>query len=90
MKNLILMCLMLSMSGCAHQYVMKLSNGTQISAPHKPRLQGSNYHFKDARGEDQVVPQSRVIEIEPESMTKDENKFKVAEPYKKKHWYWPF
>lgn len=89
MKNLYLVLLLFSLCGCAHQYVMKLTNGMKISTPSKPRLIGANYHFKDARGEDQAIPQSRVIEIEPESMAKEENKFKVSEP-KAKHWYWPF
>ena len=89
MKNLLLPLLMLSLCGCAHQYVMKLTNGMKISTPSKPQLRGSNYYFKDARGEEQAIPQSRVMEIEPESMAKEESKFKVTQP-KTKHWYWPF
>jgi hypothetical protein len=89
MKNLFLALLALSLCGCAHQYVMKLTNGMKISTPSKPQLRGSNYYFKDARGEEQAIPQSRVMEIEPESMAKEESKFKVNQP-KTKHWYWPF
>jgi hypothetical protein len=89
MKNLLAVLLTLCLCGCTTQYVMKLTNGTKISTPGKPKLRGANYYFKDAKGEQQVIPQSRVLEIEPESMAKEEDKFKPSEPYKK-HWYWPF
>ena len=79
---------MLMVSGCAHQYVMKLSNGSQIVTPHKPKLQRSMYYYKGARGEVYTIPQSRVLEIEPASMVQDENKFTPAKP-KKSHW-WKF
>lgn len=74
--------------GCAHQYVMKLNNGLQISTPHKPKLQGSNYCYKDAQGRDNFIPQSRVQEIAPASMAAEENKFTPVSP-KPKHW-WQF
>lgn len=89
MKNLFPVLLALSLCGCSTQYQMKLTNGMKISTPGKPKLKGSYYYYKDAKGDEQVIPQSRVLEIEPESMAKEENKFKPAEP-KKKHWYWPF
>jgi len=89
MKNLYLLVLLLSCSGCAHQYVMKLTNGMRISTPSKPKLRGSTYYFKDAKGQEQSISQGRVVEIEPESMATEDNKFKVTPP-KKKHWYWPF
>jgi hypothetical protein len=91
MKRLILPLTLslLALSGCAHHYVMKLSNGTQITTPSKPRLKGSSYHYKDASGRDNVIPQSRVMEIEPASMAQEENKFEPVQPRKKK-WYWPF
>jgi hypothetical protein len=76
MKNLYLLVLLLSCSGCAHQYVMKLTNGMKISTPSKPKLRGSTYYFKDAKGQEQ-------------SMAAEDNKFQVTPP-KKKHWYWPF
>ena len=68
---------------------MKLTNGMELTCPGKPKLKGSYYYYKGPRGEEQVVSQSRVIEIEPASMEKEEHKFKVSEP-RKKHWYWPF
>ena len=89
MKKLPMIFLAACLCGCASQYVMKLTNGAQITSPNKPKLKGSYYHFKGPHGEDQVIPQSRVIEIEPASMAKEEKKFKVNEP-RKKHWYWPF
>ena len=60
------------LSGCAHQYVMKLSNGMTVTTASKPKLKGANYYFKDATGQENVVPQSRVLEIEPASMAKEE------------------
>lgn len=81
--------LMLSLCGCAHHYVMKLSNGMQVTSRSKPKLKGSNFYYKGPNGEEEVIPQSRVLVVEPASMAKEENKFKVSEP-KKKHWYWPF
>jgi hypothetical protein len=89
MKNPSLLLLVISLSGCAHQYTMKLTNGVRITSSGKPKLRGPYYYYNGPRGEQQVIPQSRVLEIEPSSMAQEENKFKPAEP-KKKHWYWPF
>jgi len=89
MKNVCLSVLLLSLCGCAQHYVMKLTNGMEVTSANKPKLKGANFYYKGPKGEVEVVPQSRVLEVEPASMAKDENKFKVSEP-KKKHWYWPF
>jgi len=89
MKNPFLFLLVISLCGCAHQYTMKLTNGVTVTSASKPQLRGANYYYKGPRGEQQVIPQSRVLEIEPTSMASEENKFKPTEP-KKKHWYWPF
>ncbi len=78
---------LLAWSGCAQQYVMKLNNGHEIVTPSKPKLQGPVYHFKDAKGQDHVIPQGRVLEIEPVSMAREENSFKPQQPKKPKHWY---
>ncbi len=75
--------------GCARQYVVKLNNGLQITTPHKPVLKGSSYYYKDAKGNEQVIPQSRVQLIEPASMAREETQFTPQQP-KQKHWYWPF
>jgi hypothetical protein len=76
-------------SGCAHQYVMKLSNGLTITTPSKPKLKNGYYVYKDAKGKDHYIPQGRVNEIEPASMAAEENQFTPSQP-KQKHWYWPF
>jgi hypothetical protein len=75
--------------GCSHQYTMKLSNGRAITTASKPKLEKGYYHFKDASGKEVVVPQGRVREIEPASMTEEEKKpYKQQAPYPKKHkWY---
>ena len=78
--------------GCAHQYVIKLTNGMTLTSPHKPKLKGSLYIYKDALGRTNYVPQGRVVEIEPASFAQEENQFQAptrAVP-KKRHWYWPF
>lgn len=79
----------LALTGCTHPYVIKLNNGTQITTASKPRLQEDTYHFKDARGEEHLVPAGRVREITPASMSKKENKphaVKSGVP-KKRKWY---
>src|SRR2546421_8933964 len=78
--------MVLILCGCAHSYVMKLTNGVQITTPRKPRLEGSSYHYKDAMGRDNVISQSRVLEIEPASMAADQSKFTPPSP-RKKHWW---
>lgn len=89
MRNFCLCLLALSLCGCAHQYVMKLTNGQQVTCPGKPKLKGAYYCYKGPHGEEEAIPQSRVLEVEPASMVSEETKFKASEP-KKKHWYWPF
>ena len=79
---------LVALCGCAHEYVMKLNNGMQLTSPHKPKLEGSNYHFKDAQGRDNYIPQSRVVEIAPASMVAEENQFTPSKP-ETKHW-WQF
>jgi hypothetical protein len=89
MKKLWLVLVVCSLCGCAHQYVVKMTNGMQVTSASKPKLKGSYYYYKGPHGEEQVISQSRVTEIEPASMAAEEHKFKVSQP-KKKHWYWPF
>ena len=89
MKRTFPLLLALSLCGCAHQYVMKLTNGATLTTANKPKLKGSVYYYKGPHGEMQAVQQGRVMEIEPASMAKEEKQFKPAQPYKK-HWYWPF
>jgi hypothetical protein len=44
----------------------------QITTASKPKLKGATYYFKDASGRVNKIPQSRVIEIMPASMAKEE------------------
>jgi len=85
-----LLAALLLLSGCASQYVIKLNNGTQITAANKPTLDGNVYRYKDATGADHMIQRGRVTEIEPVSMAKAENKPKkvpTAETPHKRHWY---
>ena len=79
---------LLVLSGCARQYVMKLGNGHEITTASKPKLKGASYHFKDAMGRDNQIPQGRVLQIEPASMAHQEEKpIKTPALKKPKHWY---
>jgi len=74
MKKLVLafvLCLA-ALCGCSRHYILRLNNGAQITTNSKPKLKGSAYHYKDAMGREQIVPQGRVTEIMPASMAKDE------------------
>ncbi len=71
-----------ALTGCAHSYVMTLTNGTQIFTASKPRLERSSYYYKDARGRDCFVPAGRVREIAPASMVKEEKPMFGAPPKK--------
>jgi hypothetical protein len=69
MKKLLLSLLLIAtLAGCARHYTVTLSNGNQITALGKPKLQGNNYVFKDAKGQMGFVPAMRVREISPASM----------------------
>ena len=85
---LILLVSLVGLCGCAHQYLMKLSNGDQIISYSKPKLQESRYHFTGETGEPYVIPQNRVVKIETISVVKEEKKpSSPATPKKPKHWY---
>jgi hypothetical protein len=70
---LLLLCLA-ALTGCARQYVMKLSNGTRVTTASKPKLKQGYYTFKDAAGNQNKISQNRVLEIEPASMAEEEKK----------------
>jgi hypothetical protein len=61
---LLLMGLMF-FTGCAHNYTMTLTNGTQLGAKGKPKLKEGVYYFTDASGNETSVPAGRVAQIEP-------------------------
>jgi hypothetical protein len=80
---------LMALTGCAHHYVMKLSNGSQITTATKPKLKDGSYYFKDAKGEEHYVPEARVREIAPASMAEREDKPQPVKggPEKKRKWY---
>jgi hypothetical protein len=74
---LVLGCVLLC-GGCAQTYVMRLTNGQQITTASKPKLKGVYYVYKDPLGRDNFVPQGRVLEILPTKVAQEENsKFKA-------------
>jgi hypothetical protein len=81
---------MIALTGCAHHYVIRLSNGTEITTATKPQLREGVYQFKDAKGEEHFVPLTRVREVAPASMAQKEDRpqpLKVKSPPKKRKWY---
>jgi hypothetical protein len=80
---------LIALTGCAHHYVMKLTSGAQITTATKPRLKDGVYHFKDAKGEEQLVPAASVRELAPASVAARENKPRPmkVEQEKKRKWY---
>jgi hypothetical protein len=54
-------------TGCMRSYQIKLSNGNTLVTSSKPQLKDGSYQFKDASGQLQVIPKSRVREIAPAS-----------------------
>jgi hypothetical protein len=78
------------LTGCAQHYVLRLNNGTKIVTASKPKLKDGVYEFKDAQGEEHLVPVGRVREVAPASIAHREDKpkpMKVEPPPTKKHWY---
>lgn len=73
MKRLIMaMLLALMFTGCASQYTLRLTNGRSVMTASKPKLKNGYYYYKDARGKENSIAQSRVIEMMPTSMAKKE------------------
>jgi len=73
---------LITLTGCAHTYVMTLTNGSQILTANKPHLERSAYYYKDAKGKECYVPAGRVREIAPASMVKEEKPMFGAPPKK--------
>lgn len=82
---------LLGVCGCAHQYLLKLSDGDQILSLTKPHPQGTNYLFTGETGTPCVLPRSRVVHIRAVSMVNEEQEAQKAaspaKPKKPKHWY---
>lgn len=66
----------LALTGCAHTYVVTMSNGSQVTATTKPRLERGYYFFKDVQGRNSYVAAGRVREISSGGSLKETN-FKV-------------
>ena len=91
MKRLSLLLLLgcLAFSGCARHYILVLNNGSQVDAWGKPKLANGSFHFKNAQGKDSQVSSSRVTEVAPASMVRDEQKAMIPpKPSRKRHWYY--
>jgi hypothetical protein len=75
--------------GCAHHYLMKLSNGDQTISVSKPELLGTNYHFTGTDRVGCVIPRSRVVKIKTISAEEQQEKpSSPPKPNKPKHWYY--
>jgi len=77
MKKIALLLLVtaaITLSGCSHQYVMKMTNSSKIVTANKPKLKNGMYVYKDAKGNEHAISQGRIAEIEPLSMALDEEK----------------
>jgi len=84
MKTTNLLCLALTLlCGCSHQYIIKMSNGTKLTAVGKPKLDKGYYVYKDAHGDKHAVAQGRVVEISNASIAEDE-KSKFMQPTSQK------
>jgi hypothetical protein len=80
---------LIGLTGCAHHYLMKLTNGAQITTASKPKLKEGIYYFNDAKGEEHAVAAARIREIAPASVAQREDKPKPMklDPQKKRKWY---
>jgi len=78
--SLLLLLSLTVLCGCAHTYVITLDNGKRITTASKPKLQNGRYVYKDATGRPLYVPESRVREIAPASMMKEEKPMFNTQP----------
>ncbi len=80
---------LIALTGCATPYVLKLTNGSEITTPARPRLKDGVYYFKDANGQEHSVLAARVREVAPASMAKAEDKSQPVKMKsdKKRKWY---
>jgi len=75
--------------GCAHQYLMTLTNGDQLLSYSKPKRQEANYLFTDGTGTKHRIPENRVAKIRSVSVVKDEPKpMTPSKSRQPKHWYY--
>jgi hypothetical protein len=81
-KSFLLFFSLLVLSGCSHQYVMTLTNGTRMPTASKPKLEGGSYYYKDAAGRIASIPAGRVREISAASLAADDKSRFKAPPAK--------
>ena len=66
MKNLMLVAFcLLSLTGCASEYIIATTDGQLISTDGKPKLDTDTdmYRFEDSEGRDQQIQKSSVKQI---------------------------
>jgi hypothetical protein len=80
---------LIALSGCTSHYVIRLNGNSEITTATKPKLKDGEYHFKDAKGEEQAVPEFRVREIAPAPMAAREDKPRPLQQdgHRKHKWY---
>jgi uncharacterized lipoprotein len=85
---LALLVSLVALCGCVRHYLMKLSDGDQTISVSKPKLQGTNYHFRGSDGGEYAIPRSRVVKIKTIAVEKPEERpSSPPKPSKPKHWY---
>jgi hypothetical protein len=89
MKKLTLPLLvgLLVLNGCASHYVIKFTNGTELTTTSKPHLRDGAYYFKDAKGQERAIAAARIREIAPASIAAEESKPKPGQQLHKRKWY---
>ncbi len=82
-----LLVIQVVLSGCAHQYLLKLDNGDQSLSYSKPKKQADTYHYTGETGVKCMIPQNRVVKIKSVEVVKEEPKPPPPPPRKPRHWY---
>lgn len=87
MKNIVPILLLgvLVCAGCATRYDMKLTNGMVITSKGKPKVD-SQHHiitFIDAKGQTNVIPEFKVVEVAPHSAMEKEDAPQKFNPVQK-------
>ena len=79
MMKPLLVLLLLLLAGCSFRYDIVLSNGSQITAMGRPKLDARGYYtFKDATGRELRIHQAQIRSLEPHEEKADKDKFTPA------------